>query len=56
MDKLIAKTVEIALNEGVIEVKNKIIQDSRYCKCLWKKWYYNPRGYCALFSKYKTNN
>lgn len=30
MDKLIAKTVEIALKEGVIEVKNKIIQDSTH--------------------------
>jgi len=30
MDKLIAKTVEIALEEGVIEVKNKIIQDSTH--------------------------
>jgi IS5 family transposase len=30
MDKLIAKTVEIALEEGVIEVKNKLIQDSTH--------------------------
>lgn len=30
MDKLIAKTVEIALEEGIIEVKNKIIQDSTH--------------------------
>lgn len=30
MDKLIAKTVEIALEAGVIEVKNKIIQDSTH--------------------------
>lgn len=30
MDKLIAKTVEIALEQGVIEVKNKIIQDSTH--------------------------
>lgn len=30
MDKLIAKTVEIALEQGVVEVKNKIIQDSTH--------------------------
>lgn len=30
LDKLISKTVEIALNEGLIEVKNKIIQDSTH--------------------------
>lgn len=30
MDKLIAKTVEIALEHGVVEVKNKIIQDSTH--------------------------
>ncbi len=30
LDKLITKTVEIALKEGVIEVKNKIIQDSTH--------------------------
>lgn len=30
LDKLIAKTVEIALKEGIIEVKNKIIQDSTH--------------------------
>ena len=30
MDKLIAKTVEIAIKEGLIEVKNKIIQDSTH--------------------------
>ena len=30
LDKLIAKTVELALAEGVIEVKNKIIQDSTH--------------------------
>ena len=30
MDKLIAKTVKIALEQGVIEVKNKIIQDSTH--------------------------
>ena len=30
LDKLIAKTVETALNRGVIDVKNKIIQDSTH--------------------------
>lgn len=30
MDKLISKTVEIAIREGVIEVKNKLIQDSTH--------------------------
>jgi IS5 family transposase len=30
MDKLIAKTVEVALEQGVIEVKNKLIQDSTH--------------------------
>ncbi|MBQ2917603.1 MAG: IS1182 family transposase [Clostridia bacterium] len=30
LDKLIGKTVEIALAEGLIEVKNKIIQDSTH--------------------------
>lgn len=30
MDKLISKTVEIALEQGIIEVKNKIIQDSTH--------------------------
>lgn len=30
MDKLIAKTVEIALEQNVIEVKNKLIQDSTH--------------------------
>ncbi len=30
LDKLISKTVEIALSEGLIEVKNKIIQDSTH--------------------------
>jgi len=30
LDKLIAKTVKIALDEGLIEVKNKIIQDSTH--------------------------
>ena len=36
MDKLIAKTVEIALVEGVIEVKNKIIQDSTHTNAMWE--------------------
>ena len=30
LDKLIGKTVEIALNEGLIEIKNKLIQDSTH--------------------------
>ncbi len=30
LDKLIAKTVKIALEKGIIEVKNKIIQDSTH--------------------------
>ena len=34
MDKLIAKTVEIALNEGLIEIKNKLIC---MIKCLKKR-------------------
>ena len=36
MDKLIAKTVEIALNEGIIEVKNKIIQDSTHTNAMYQ--------------------
>lgn len=36
MDKLIAKTVEIALQEGVIEVKNKIIQDSTHTNAMYQ--------------------
>lgn len=36
MDKLIAKTVEIALAEGVIEVKNKIIQDSTHTNAMYQ--------------------
>ena len=36
MDKLIAKTVEIALKEGVIEVKNKIIQDSTHTNAMYQ--------------------
>lgn len=36
MDKLIAKTVEIALAEGLIEVKNKIIQDSTHTNAMYQ--------------------
>lgn len=36
MDKLIAKTVEIALTEGIIEVKNKIIQDSTHTNAMYQ--------------------
>ena len=36
MDKLIAKTVEIALSEGVIEAKNKIIQDSTHTNAMYQ--------------------
>ena len=36
MDKLIAKTVEIALSEGIIEVKNKIIQDSTHTNAMYQ--------------------
>ena len=36
MDKLIAKTVEIALAEGIIEVKNKIIQDSTHTNAMYQ--------------------
>ena len=36
MDKLIAKTVEIALVEGIIEVKNKIIQDSTHTNAMYQ--------------------
>lgn len=36
MDKLIAKTVEIALEEGVIQVKNKIIQDSTHTNAMYQ--------------------
>ena len=36
MDKLIAKTVEIALSEGLIEVKNKIIQDSTHTNAMYQ--------------------
>lgn len=36
MDKLIAKTVEIALEEGVIEVKNKLIQDSTHTNAMYQ--------------------
>lgn len=36
MDKLIAKTVEIALAEGIIEVKNKIIEDSTHTNAMYQ--------------------
>ena len=36
MDKLIAKTVEIALEEGIIEVKNKIIEDSTHTNAMYQ--------------------
>lgn len=36
MDKLIAKTVEIALNEGLIEERNKIIQDSTHTNAMYQ--------------------
>ena len=36
MDKLISKTVEIALSEGVIEAKNKIIQDSTHTNAMYQ--------------------
>ena len=36
MDKLIAKTVEIALSEGLIQVKNKIIQDSTHTNAMYQ--------------------
>lgn len=36
MDKLIAKTVEIAIEEGVIEAKNKIIQDSTHTNAMYQ--------------------
>ena len=36
LDKLIAKTVEIALEKGVIEVKNKIIQDSTHTNAMYQ--------------------
>lgn len=36
MDKLIAKTVEIAIKEGVIEVKNKLIQDSTHTNAMYQ--------------------
>lgn len=36
MDKLIAKTVEIAIKEGLIEVKNKIIQDSTHTNAMYQ--------------------
>ena len=36
MDKLISKTVEIALEEGLIKVKNKIIQDSTHTNAMYQ--------------------
>ena len=36
MDILIAKTVEIALKEGIIEVKNKIIEDSTHTNAMYQ--------------------
>lgn len=36
MDKLISKTVEIALSEGLIEAKNKIIQDSTHTNAMYQ--------------------
>ena len=36
MDKLIAKTVEIAIKEGIIETKNKIIQDSTHTNAMYQ--------------------
>ena len=36
MDKLIGKTVEIAIAEGIIEVKNKIIQDSTHTNAMYQ--------------------
>lgn len=36
MDKLIAKTVEIALSEGLLQVKNKIIQDSTHTNAMYQ--------------------
>lgn len=36
MDKLISKTVELAIKEGVIEVKNKLIQDSTHTNSMYQ--------------------
>ena len=36
MDKLIAKTVEIAIKEEIIETKNKIIQDSTHTNAMYQ--------------------
>ena len=36
MDKLITKTVEIALSEGLIQVKNKLIQDSTHTNAMYQ--------------------
>lgn len=35
MDKLIEKTVELALEKGLIEVKNKIIVDSTHTNVMY---------------------
>lgn len=35
MDKLINKTVEIALEKGLIEVKNKIIVDATHTNAMF---------------------
>lgn len=36
MDKLIAKTVQLAIEEGVIEVKNKLIEDSTHTNAMYQ--------------------
>lgn len=36
MDKLITKTVEIAIKEGIIEVKNKLIQDATHTNAMYQ--------------------
>ena len=36
MNKLIGKTVEIAIAEGIFEVKNKIIQDSTHTNAMYQ--------------------
>ena len=35
MDKLIGKTVEIAIEKGLIEIKNKIIVDSTHTNAMY---------------------
>lgn len=45
MDRLIAKTVEIALEEGVIEAKNKIIQDSTHTNVMYQHIYKKLKKY-----------